>query len=89
MAGATLSKGLNRAIGTVLGGGLGCLAAGLAEQVGGIGDTIIVGISVFIFGKSLFLDMISMWLLLIVTQTFSRFLNRTIFTIVVFLFIRL
>uniref|UniRef100_A0A2N9GW61 Aluminum-activated malate transporter n=1 Tax=Fagus sylvatica TaxID=28930 RepID=A0A2N9GW61_FAGSY len=48
-AGATLSKGLNRAIGTVLGGGLGCLAAGLAEQVGGIGDIIIVGISVFIF----------------------------------------
>ncbi|GMY16653.1 aluminum-activated malate transporter 13-like [Fagus crenata] len=47
-AGATLSKGLNRAIGTVLGGGLGCLAAGLAEQVGGIGDIIIVGISVFI-----------------------------------------
>ena len=52
MAGATLSKGLNRAIGTVLGGGLGCLAAGLAEQVGGIGDIIIVGISVFIFGKT-------------------------------------
>lgn len=51
MAGATLSKGLNRGIGTILGGGLGCLAAALAEQAGGIGDTIVVGASVFIFGK--------------------------------------
>jgi hypothetical protein len=50
--GATLSKGLNRGIGTILGGGLGCLAAALAEQVGGIGNAIVVGTSVFIFGKS-------------------------------------
>jgi uncharacterized membrane protein YccC len=52
-AGATLSKGLNRGIGTILGGGLGCLAAALAQKVGGIGNAIVVGTSVFIFGKSL------------------------------------
>ncbi|KAJ4727494.1 putative Aluminum activated malate transporter family protein [Melia azedarach] len=49
-AGATLSKGLNRGVGTILGGGLGCLAAAFAQEVGGIGNGIIVGISVFIFG---------------------------------------
>ncbi|XP_035548663.1 aluminum-activated malate transporter 2-like [Juglans regia] len=48
-AGATLSKGLNRGIGTILGGGLGCLAAALAQEVGGIGNAIVVGASVFIF----------------------------------------
>lgn len=52
MAGATLSKGLNRGIGTILGGGLGCLAAALAQEVGGIGNAIVVGTSVFIFGKN-------------------------------------
>ncbi|XP_059436142.1 aluminum-activated malate transporter 13-like [Corylus avellana] len=51
-AGATLSKGLNRGIGTILGGGLGCLAAALAEQVGGIGNAIVVGTSVFIFAAA-------------------------------------
>lgn len=53
ISGATLSKGLNRGIGTILGGGLGCLAAVLAQEVGGngIGNSIFVGISVFIFGK--------------------------------------
>lgn len=51
IAGATLSKGLNRGLGTILGGGLGCLAAALAQKAGGIGSTIIVGTSVFIFGK--------------------------------------
>lgn len=51
MSGATLSKGLNRGVGTILGGGLGCLAAAFAQEVGGIGNGIIVGISVFIFGK--------------------------------------
>ncbi|XP_022760030.1 aluminum-activated malate transporter 14-like [Durio zibethinus] len=49
-AGATLSKGLNRGIGTILGGGLGCLAAAFAQAVGGIGRAIVVGIAVFIFG---------------------------------------
>ncbi|OVA05770.1 Aluminum-activated malate transporter [Macleaya cordata] len=51
-AGAVLSKGVNRALGTVLGGGLGCLAAMLAQEIGGIGRAIIVGISVFIFGAA-------------------------------------
>lgn len=52
IAGATLSKGLNRGMGTILGGGLGCLAAALAQEVGGkIGHAIVVGFFVFIFGK--------------------------------------
>ncbi|XP_015161434.1 aluminum-activated malate transporter 12-like, partial [Solanum tuberosum] len=46
--GATLSKGINRAIGTVLGGGLGCLAAILADESGEIGGALVVGISVII-----------------------------------------
>ncbi|MCD9644745.1 hypothetical protein HAX54_033167 [Datura stramonium] len=49
-AGATLSKGINRAIGTVLGGGLGCLAAILADESGEIGGALVVGISVIIIG---------------------------------------
>ncbi|KAK8498918.1 hypothetical protein V6N13_045914 [Hibiscus sabdariffa] len=48
--GATLSKGLNRGIGTVLGGGLGCLGAAFAQAVGGVGKGIVVGIAVFVFG---------------------------------------
>ncbi|KAG4981872.1 hypothetical protein JHK87_026621 [Glycine soja] len=44
-AGATLGKGLNRGIGTVLGGGLGCIAAVLAQNVGngGVANSIIIG----------------------------------------------
>ncbi|XVF80411.1 hypothetical protein PTKIN_Ptkin15bG0069000 [Pterospermum kingtungense] len=49
-AGATLSKGLNRGFGTVVGGGLGCLAAAFAQALDGVGKAIIVGIAVFIFG---------------------------------------
>uniref|UniRef100_A0A6N2L2T2 Aluminum-activated malate transporter n=1 Tax=Salix viminalis TaxID=40686 RepID=A0A6N2L2T2_SALVM len=49
-AGATLGKGFNRGIGTVLGGGLGCIAAILGGQVGGIGKPFIVGVSLFISG---------------------------------------
>ncbi|KAG5150496.1 hypothetical protein JHK84_026968 [Glycine max] len=43
--GATLGKGLNRGIGTVLGGGLGCIAAVLAQNVGngGVANLIIIG----------------------------------------------
>ncbi|KAL4572060.1 hypothetical protein LXL04_018829 [Taraxacum kok-saghyz] len=49
-AGATLSKGLLRGIGTILGGGLGYLTAILAEEFGKTGNIIFVGTSVFIFG---------------------------------------
>ncbi|KAM7259724.1 hypothetical protein ACFE04_015465 [Oxalis oulophora] len=50
-AGATLSKGLNRGLGTVLGGSIGCLTAAFAQQVGGIsGNAIVVAISLFVFG---------------------------------------
>ncbi|KAI3829619.1 hypothetical protein L1987_03746 [Smallanthus sonchifolius] len=51
-AGATLSKGLLRVFGTILGGGLGCLAAILADDVGKIGNAAVVGSSVFIFGAA-------------------------------------
>lgn len=54
MAGATLSKGLNRGLGTILGGGLGYFAAVFAREVGGVGNAICVGTSVFIFGKVFF-----------------------------------
>ncbi|KAI3682733.1 hypothetical protein L1987_82932 [Smallanthus sonchifolius] len=49
-AGATLSKGLFRGLGTILGGGLGCLAAILADDLGKIGNAAVVGSSVFVFG---------------------------------------
>lgn len=51
LSGATLSKGINRAIGTVLGGGLGCMAAILADNSGEIGGALVVGISVIVIGK--------------------------------------
>ncbi|KAL1832853.1 hypothetical protein ACET3Z_002504 [Daucus carota] len=51
-AGATLSKGLNRGAGTILGGGLGCLAAILADEFGATGNAIVVGTSVFLFGAT-------------------------------------
>ncbi|KAL5995917.1 hypothetical protein ACLOJK_025990 [Asimina triloba] len=49
---ATLSKGLNRGMGTILGGALGCLSALIAQRIGGIGKAIAIGISVFIFGAA-------------------------------------
>ncbi|KAL6564337.1 hypothetical protein OROMI_015787 [Orobanche minor] len=49
-AGATLGKGINRIIGTLLGGVLGCLVATLGGEVGGIGKPIIVAASVFVSG---------------------------------------
>ncbi|KAF6162817.1 hypothetical protein GIB67_029086 [Kingdonia uniflora] len=51
-AGATLSKGLNRGMGTIAGGGLGYLGAILAQEIGGNGRAISVGIFVFIFGTA-------------------------------------
>ncbi|OWM77897.1 hypothetical protein CDL15_Pgr018466 [Punica granatum] len=51
-AGATLGKGINRGIGTILGGGLGCMAAVLAQQIGGVGNSVLVGFSVFVFGAA-------------------------------------
>ncbi|XP_010556787.1 PREDICTED: aluminum-activated malate transporter 8-like [Tarenaya hassleriana] len=49
-AGATLCKGLNRGLGTILGGGLGCLAAALAQEVGGFGHAFVILAFVFVFG---------------------------------------
>ncbi|XP_044485542.1 aluminum-activated malate transporter 13-like [Mangifera indica] len=51
-AGATLSKCLNRGLGTILGGGLGCLAAAFVDEVGGVGNAVVVGTFVFIFGAA-------------------------------------
>ena len=59
-AGATLGKGFNRGMGTAIGGGLGCIAAVLGQSLGGVGNSIVIGTSVFIFGKSL----INLWLLI-------------------------
>ncbi|XP_020238774.1 aluminum-activated malate transporter 2 [Cajanus cajan] len=52
-AGATLGKGLNRGLGTIIGGGLGSLAAFFAQSIGmgRVGNSIIIGASVFIFGS--------------------------------------
>lgn len=48
-----MSKGINRGIGTIAGGGLGCLAAILADEIrGSIGNAIVVASSVFIFGNN-------------------------------------
>ncbi|KAL5995914.1 hypothetical protein ACLOJK_025987 [Asimina triloba] len=51
-AGATLGKGLNRGMGTIVGGVLGCLSAFTARRIGGIGKDIATGISVFSFGAA-------------------------------------
>jgi hypothetical protein len=51
-AGATLSKGLNRGIGTVLAGSLGVSVGCIADMAGGIGEPIIIGTSCFILGTS-------------------------------------
>ncbi|GFP97831.1 aluminum-activated malate transporter 12 [Phtheirospermum japonicum] len=49
-AGATLGKGINRVIGTLLGGVIGCLVAILGGEIGGIAKPIIIASSVFAFG---------------------------------------
>ncbi|KAI7752372.1 hypothetical protein M8C21_032635, partial [Ambrosia artemisiifolia] len=46
--GATLSKGLLRGLGTILGGGLGCVASILTDNLGKIGNAVVIGSSVFI-----------------------------------------
>ncbi|XAR61215.1 hypothetical protein NMG60_11034855 [Bertholletia excelsa] len=51
-AGATLGKGINRGIGTILGGGMGCLVAILADELGVIGHAVAAGTSVFLFGAA-------------------------------------
>lgn len=51
LPGGTLSKGLNRGMGTILGGGLGCLTALAAQKVPVFGRAIAISFSVFIFGK--------------------------------------
>ncbi|KAK8954957.1 Aluminum-activated malate transporter 14 [Platanthera zijinensis] len=52
LSGATISKGLNRGIGTIFGGGLGSLVAIMAQEIGGIGKAVVIGISIFIFGAA-------------------------------------
>ena len=50
-AGATISKGINRGVGTILGGGLGFLMAFLAQGISGAGKAVVIGMSVFVFCK--------------------------------------
>lgn len=51
-AGATLSKGLNRGIGTLLAGSLGVSVGFIADMAGKIGEPVIIGASCFILGAS-------------------------------------
>lgn len=51
LSGATLSKGVNRGIGTVIGGGFGLATAVIAEDAGEMGNAIGVAIAVFVCGK--------------------------------------
>lgn len=51
-AGATLSKGLNRGIGTLLAGSLGVSVGCIADLAGKIGEPIVIGTSCFILGAS-------------------------------------
>ncbi|KAL6339714.1 hypothetical protein AAG906_034800 [Vitis piasezkii] len=50
--GATLSKGVNRGIGTVIGGGFGLATAVIAEDAGEMGNAIGVAIAVFLCGTA-------------------------------------
>lgn len=50
--GATLGKGVNRAIATFLGGGLGVAAHRLASFAGEKAEGIILGCAVFFIGKT-------------------------------------
>eukprot|EP01018_Ginkgo_biloba_P034045 Gb_21421 [translate_table: standard] len=60
-AGATLSKGLNRGMGTLVAGILGILVGYSSNEAGTTGQAIIIGASVFILGTA---------------STFSRFLPK-------------
>ncbi|KAK4792520.1 hypothetical protein SAY86_022955 [Trapa natans] len=51
-AGATLSKGINRGIGTILGGLLGCLVSIVGQRVDGVGKSVVVCISILIFSAA-------------------------------------
>ncbi|GLJ22635.1 hypothetical protein SUGI_0426010 [Cryptomeria japonica] len=51
-AGATLSKGLNRGLGTLLAGSLATCVSYLCENAGEPGEAIIIGFSVFILGAA-------------------------------------
>ncbi|KAM1755812.1 hypothetical protein ACFX12_008100 [Malus domestica] len=53
-AGATLCKGLNRGMGTIIGGVLGCSAATFAQEVGGMGkgNAVMIGSWVFVMGAT-------------------------------------
>ncbi|PWA99803.1 aluminum-activated malate transporter [Artemisia annua] len=50
-AGATLSKGLLRGIGTIFGVGLGCLVKVLANNMGTTGNTVFIGTLIFMISK--------------------------------------
>lgn len=46
-----MSKGLNRGMGTIAGGGLGCLAALSAREIGHVTRAIALSMSVFVVGN--------------------------------------
>ncbi|KAL1351487.1 hypothetical protein HN51_015408 [Arachis hypogaea] len=49
--GATLGKGINRGLGTILGGAMGVLTAIFAQTIGGIANSIIIAILIFVSGS--------------------------------------
>ncbi|MED6150136.1 hypothetical protein PIB30_069431 [Stylosanthes scabra] len=49
--GATLGKGINRGLGTTLGGALGCLTAFFAQNIGGLANSVIIAIVIFVSGS--------------------------------------
>ena len=53
MIGATLSKGLNRGLGTLLAGSLAFLIEYVADAPGRIFRAVFIGVAVFMLGKHL------------------------------------
>lgn len=51
MTGATLCKGLNRGLGTVLAGSLAFLIEYMAEKTGHVFRAVFIGVAVFVIGE--------------------------------------
>lgn len=72
ISGATLGKGLNRGLATLVAGALGIGAHHLASLSGHIGEPILLGVFVFLQGKYIYL----------LTSSIKNFLNLLMFTVI-------